>query len=268
MNQEKIGKLIKSLRLEKNMTQQELSEKIGVTDRAISKWENGRGMPEISLLIPLSDVLGISVLELLNGEKIENENNALIDIIKHQDKKMKIWKYLFMSVANIGLLFMMIITVFGFVIPLIYENSNNKGITRVLSESMNPTLKSNDGIVYNKVNIDKVKKDDIVVFYYMNDEGALLANGYLVHRVVYIMKDNKGNINLLTRGDNNLEDDKQYVTSKNFVGVYKHKTSKLTSLFLENKVLDCPIILIICSLGIINTLCLDIIQIKKYLNSK
>ena len=97
MNQEKIGKLIKSLRLEKNMTQQELAEKIGVTARAISKWVNGRGMPEISLLIPLSDVLGISVLELLNGEKIENENSALIDIIKHQDKKMKIWKYLFMS---------------------------------------------------------------------------------------------------------------------------------------------------------------------------
>lgn len=50
MEQEKIGKFISQLRKEKNMTQKDLAEKIGVTDRAISKWENGRGMPELSLI--------------------------------------------------------------------------------------------------------------------------------------------------------------------------------------------------------------------------
>ena len=50
MNQEKIGKFILDLRKEKNMTQNELADKLGITDRAISKWENGRGMPDLSLL--------------------------------------------------------------------------------------------------------------------------------------------------------------------------------------------------------------------------
>lgn len=268
MNQEKIGRLIKTLRNEKDLTQSQLAEIIGVTDRAISKWENGRGTPDVSLLIPLSEALDVSVLELLNGEKVENENDVIIDLIKHQDKKMKVWKYLFVSVINVIMLFMIIVTTFGFVIPAFYENSNNKGITRIFSDSMKPTLNSNDGIVYNKVNIDKVKKDDIVVFYYMSEDGALLANGYVVHRVIEVKKDNNGNINLITQGDNNLEEDKQYVTSKNFVGVYKHKTSSLTSYFLEQNVQDYPIILIVYAFGIISVLCFDIIETKKYLNKK
>ena len=63
MEQEKIGKFILQLRKERNLTQKELAEKIGVTDRAISKWENGRGMPELSLIKPLCDELDISVNE-------------------------------------------------------------------------------------------------------------------------------------------------------------------------------------------------------------
>ena len=70
MNQEKIGKFILELRKEKNMTQQELADKIGVTDRAISKWENGRGMPDLSLMKPLCDVLGITLNELISGSLI------------------------------------------------------------------------------------------------------------------------------------------------------------------------------------------------------
>lgn len=53
MDQNKIGKFILELRKEKNMSQKELAQKIGVTDRAISKWENGRGMPDLSLMKPL-----------------------------------------------------------------------------------------------------------------------------------------------------------------------------------------------------------------------
>ena len=73
MNQEKIGKFILELRKEKNMTQQELADKIGVTDRAISKWENGRGLPDLSLMKPLCDELGISINELISGEKIDKK---------------------------------------------------------------------------------------------------------------------------------------------------------------------------------------------------
>ena len=74
MNQEKIGKFIAKLRKEKNMTQQELARKIGVTDRAISKWENGRGLPDYSLLQDLCDTLSISINELFSGEKISKED--------------------------------------------------------------------------------------------------------------------------------------------------------------------------------------------------
>ena len=74
MNQEKTGKFILELRREKNMTQQELADKIGVTDRAISKWENGRGMPDLSLMIPLCKELDITINELISGEKIEKKD--------------------------------------------------------------------------------------------------------------------------------------------------------------------------------------------------
>jgi len=74
MDQKEIGRLVAKLRKEKQMTQMELANKLGVTDRAVSKWENGRGMPDLSLLNPLCDELGISMNELLNGKKVENDD--------------------------------------------------------------------------------------------------------------------------------------------------------------------------------------------------
>lgn len=74
MDQKRIGSFISELRKEKNMTQKDLAEKLGVTDRAISKWENGRGMPEVSLMKPLCEALGISINELLSGERIEQKD--------------------------------------------------------------------------------------------------------------------------------------------------------------------------------------------------
>ena len=68
------------------MSQQELTEKLGVTDRAISKLENGRGIPNHVLLISLSKELEITVLELLNIEKIEDENDVINDLIKNNEK--------------------------------------------------------------------------------------------------------------------------------------------------------------------------------------
>lgn len=67
---EKFGEFIKSLRKEKNLTQNLLAEKLYITDKAVSKWERGISMPDISLLSPLSQILGVSVAELLNGERI------------------------------------------------------------------------------------------------------------------------------------------------------------------------------------------------------
>lgn len=73
MNYETIGQFISKKRKEKNLTQKELASKIGVTDKAVSKWENGLVCPDVSLLEVLSNELDISILELLKGRKIEGE---------------------------------------------------------------------------------------------------------------------------------------------------------------------------------------------------
>lgn len=74
MNQEKIGEFILKLRKEKNMSQLDLADKIGVTDRAISKWENGKGLPDISLMQPLCKELNITINDLLSGERVDNKD--------------------------------------------------------------------------------------------------------------------------------------------------------------------------------------------------
>ena len=96
MNQVKIGKFIAECRKNKNMTQAELAEKLNITDRAISKWETGKGMPDSSIMLDLCNELKISVNELLSGEMISMENKnekqeqLLLDMAKEVEKKNKI----------------------------------------------------------------------------------------------------------------------------------------------------------------------------------
>ena len=74
MNQEKIGKFILEMRKQKGLTQKELAEMIGISDKTISKWECGNSMPDISYLEALCSSLGISVNELLSGERLSGES--------------------------------------------------------------------------------------------------------------------------------------------------------------------------------------------------
>ena len=96
MNQIKIGKFIAECRKKKNLTQMQLAEQLGITDRAISKWENGKSMPDSSIMLELCDILCISVNELLSGEKIDMENKnqknepILLDMAKEIQQKNKI----------------------------------------------------------------------------------------------------------------------------------------------------------------------------------
>lgn len=101
MNQEQIGKFIAQLRKEKKLTQIDLASKLGITDRAISKWENGRGMPDLSLLMPLCEILDVSINELLSGARLDNKNyqekleENIINAIDYSDKKIKKTKKIF-----------------------------------------------------------------------------------------------------------------------------------------------------------------------------
>jgi transcriptional regulator with XRE-family HTH domain/DNA-directed RNA polymerase subunit RPC12/RpoP len=96
MNQLRIGKFIAECRKEKKLTQSGLADVLGITDKAVSKWERGIAMPDTSLMLELCDTLGISVNELLKGEKTVMENNSqcndglLLDLAKELERKNKI----------------------------------------------------------------------------------------------------------------------------------------------------------------------------------
>ncbi len=121
MNQIKIGKFIAECRKSANLTQMQLSEKLNITDRAVSKWETGKAMPDSSIMLSLCDILGISVNELLSGEKISMENNEkkneqlLIEMAKEVERKNKtIWTsmWIIMIVSMIALFAGILITAF------------------------------------------------------------------------------------------------------------------------------------------------------------
>lgn len=76
MNNYVTGAVIRSLRESKRMTQEELADRIHVSAKAVSKWETGKGFPDVSLLEPLAEALGISVIELLSGGAVQNRNRA------------------------------------------------------------------------------------------------------------------------------------------------------------------------------------------------
>ncbi len=95
MNQEKIGKFIAECRRKKNMTQQELAEKLGVSDRTIGNWENGRNMPDLALFKPLCDELDITLNDLMSGEVVskkeyqEKLEENIVNTINFTNKKIK-----------------------------------------------------------------------------------------------------------------------------------------------------------------------------------
>ena len=74
MNSYVTGNTVKSLREAKKLSQAELAETLGVSNKTVSKWETGKGLPDISLLQPLAHALGVSLIELMNGEPIVNQN--------------------------------------------------------------------------------------------------------------------------------------------------------------------------------------------------
>ena len=124
MDQLKIGKFIAECRKQKCLTQIQLADKLSITDKAVSKWERGVAMPDTSIMLELCDILGISVNELLSGEKIDMENNnqkneqLLLDMAKELEKKNKtIWTSMWViMIASMTALFAGIF-VAAFLIP-------------------------------------------------------------------------------------------------------------------------------------------------------
>lgn len=95
MNQVKIGVFIAECRKSIGLTQSGLAEKLGITDRAVSKWERGKSLPDASLMLDLCGMLGISVNDLLSGERLKMDNynkeleNKLLEMVKEKERKDK-----------------------------------------------------------------------------------------------------------------------------------------------------------------------------------
>ena len=148
MNQEKIGSFIADARKKKNLTQAELGEKLGVTEKSISNWENGRNTPDLSLFKPLCRELDITINELISGEKISNEDyqekleENIVNTIDYSRKKLSTYNHiidliiiifgLFIAISAIMIFpsessWSSIYSVFGIIIFMI-------GIARILHE--------------------------------------------------------------------------------------------------------------------------------------
>ncbi len=105
MNQELIGKYIAKKRKEKNLTQKDLAEKLSISEKTISKWECGNGLPEISLMQPLCNELDITVNDLLSGEDVDNnDSNKVIEYIKYKDNKNR-------TITSIIIIIILLITI-------------------------------------------------------------------------------------------------------------------------------------------------------------
>lgn len=95
MDQVKIGKFIAECRKQNNLTQMQLAEKLGITDRAVSKWETGKAMPDSSIMLQLCEILKISVNDLLCGERIIMDNHnketekIILEIVKQKEQADK-----------------------------------------------------------------------------------------------------------------------------------------------------------------------------------
>ena len=134
MNQEKIGKFIAELRRSKNMTQEELGEKLGVNFKTISKWENGRGTPDMSNMLELCKELEISVNELLSGMKLdeckykENAEQNLIELRKKQENVKKAYR----QIEIIWLIIAVLLVPIDFVINYFYAENYGTGIGQLI----------------------------------------------------------------------------------------------------------------------------------------
>ena len=122
MDQMKIGKFIAQCRKNKNLTQAELAEKLSITDRAISKWETGKGMPDSGIMLELCNELGISVNELLSGEMIDMNNydkKAEENLLEMKKLKEESDKRLLTMEIVIGVLSCLVLFVLIFVASLV-----------------------------------------------------------------------------------------------------------------------------------------------------
>jgi transcriptional regulator with XRE-family HTH domain len=170
MDYQRTGLLISDLRKEKGLTQKELADKLGITDRAVSKWERGLGCPEISLLDDLSRILDISILEILKGRKLDKDeifnNENIIESMSYSKEnfKRKLKKYFNITCISIIL-----------IISLILIVNNLKSIYYLNKTYRNNFFDNSEQQLFSVINenIEKIKNDKGV---YSDEEYKKILN--------------------------------------------------------------------------------------------
>jgi transcriptional regulator with XRE-family HTH domain len=209
MDQVKIGKFIATLRKEKGYTQEELATKLNVSNKSISRWENGRTMPDLSIIPTLCDILGITINELLSGEKINSseyqkrlEENIIINIDLLKKKIKDISKKI--VIILLSSIILTIILLFGFIfykeltyikIPIDDNNITIKPCTHKNRLGYVISTKDNTAFLYDSYYDSKTKTYFIEdVFRYVKRDnmkdisssmGLLFEKSDVIEKIVY-----------------------------------------------------------------------------------
>lgn len=166
MNQEKIGKFLFELRKEKNMTQEELAEKIGVTAKSISRWENGKTMPDLSLFNPLCEIFEITVNDLMKGEFVDNKNSInvlgenIINMVSDLETKKKRKNKLLIILLSLTLILVVIGRCFYYYYELDVKYDNRVMRCNISNKELNFTIKGqsvwNTDYIVKEINNEKI----------------------------------------------------------------------------------------------------------------
>ena len=170
MNQAKIGKLIAKLRKEKQLTQEQLAEKMGVSINAVSKWERGLSFPDVSLLKKICNELGISIEELINGEEDKSEEakeKAIITVVESTNKAKRNIK----KITIISIILIIVLIIIG---VLIYKNKGNE-LEKYYERNYQMTFVARDVEAFLKYRYDGKYPDYYGGMYISNDAYNLIV---------------------------------------------------------------------------------------------
>lgn len=205
MNALETGKFISSKRREKGITQKELAEKLGVTDKAVSKWETGRGMPDVSVLEELSKELEVSVSEILNGGEVEREllpetaDKIIVDTMKDSNSKVSRKRLMAIGAGVAASILIICVLIFSY----LFSQTVAPDDLKTLDKNINNYLSFKYSDEKAQVLEAKNEQDKLVVLYthkglnglYIYNESRIFPGRYNKNLIMEIMPQKNGEIN-------------------------------------------------------------------------
>ena len=241
----KTGTLIRDARKKLNLTQQELADKLFVSDKAVSKWERGICFPDISVLIPLTEILDISLYDLLKGEKMKKEEveEVLKNTIEYSNKEIKKGKKKLKY-----LLAIILILIFSFLIYYFFASYSKIKIYNITGEGENLTsvngifVETNENLyltIYDIGYLDDLEYRAMELFYKDNDNKEHLIGSTTQDYIHFLdYRGYKSNFDI---------DDLEFILSNMYIRFYFQDTTKIeikldveldysnTKFFVKNK---------------------------------